>query len=244
MEQRHYTPEWHRDVTLSDGTPARFRWLRPEDARALQEGFSHLSPESIRMRFHMVRGSLRESELHYLTHCDQENHLAMCAMTLLPAHGGPAREGEGLAVARCVRLKGEPNVAESAIVVSDAAQRKGLGRRLLVHLARAAMERGIDTFRCEVLEENAGVRKLLTTLAPTVIVRDAHPPEDFDERALVDGHHQAQEECVLAIDVPLSPEGLRAGAGAFTSTPLYALLRLAAARSLGPLVRRWTWPSK
>lgn len=244
MEQRHYLPEWHRDVTLSDGTPARFRWLRPEDAGALREGFSHLSPESIRMRFHAARGALRDGELHYLTHCDQENHLAICAMTLVPSeHGAPA-EGEGLAVARCVRLKDEPNVAESAIVVSDRAQRKGLGRRLLVHLARAAMERGIDTFRCEVLEENEGVRKLLATLAPTVIVRDAHPPDDADERALVDGHHQAQEERVLVIDVPLSPEGLRAGAGAFTSTALYALLRMAAARSLGTFVRRWTWPSK
>lgn len=241
MERRHYTHGWHRDVTLSDGTPARFRWLRPEDAEALREGFAHLSPESIRMRFHAPRGALRAHELHYLTHCDQENHLAMCAMTLVPSVHGEPTEGEGLAVARCVRLKDEPNVAESAIVVSDRAQRKGLGRRLLVHLARAAMERGIDTFRCEVLEENQGIRALLTTLAPTVIVRDAHADPELDERALVDGHHQAQEERVLAIDIPLSPEGLRAGSGAFASTPLYALLRLAASRSLGTLVRRWTW---
>ncbi|MFO0626337.1 MAG: GNAT family N-acetyltransferase [Polyangiales bacterium] len=235
--QRHYTPAWHRDVTLSDGTSARFRWLRPDDAGRLREGFAKLSPESVRMRFHATRGALRDGELHYLTHCDQEDHLAICAMVLEPGDDGAPREGEGLGVARCVRLPGEPNVAESAVVVADAAQRKGLGRRLLVHLARAAMERGVDTFRCEVLEENAGVRALLATLAPTVLVRDASPPEPDDERALVDGHAQAQEERSLAIDIPLSPEGLRGGSNAFASTALYAMLRYAAQRALAPFAR-------
>ena len=231
MTSRRYTPTWQRDVTLVDGSPARFRWLRPSDAERLREGFATLSPETVRLRFHGARSALRDSELRYLTECDQEHHLALCAVSLDAA----GEELRGLAVARCVRLADEPNVAESAVVVADAAQRRGLGRRLLVHLARAAMERGIDTFRCEVLEENSGVRALLTSLAPTVIVRDADVL-DLDERALVDGHVQAEEARVLAIDVPLSDEGLRGGA-AFSTTALAGLLRLMAGRALAPLNR-------
>jgi GNAT superfamily N-acetyltransferase len=233
---RRYTPDWHRDVTLADGTAARFRWIRPDDVGHLRDGFAKLSPETVRMRFHAARGALRESELRYLTDCDQEHHLAIGAVTLAPGPDGALVESEGLGVARCVRLADAPTVAESAVVVSDIAQRKGLGRRLLVHLARAAMERGIDTFRCEVLEANTGVRALLTSLSPAVTVRDTAPVADDDQR-LVDGHLQAMEERVLEIDVPLSPEGLRAGQGAFSATALYALLRMMAARTLAPLNR-------
>lgn len=232
MTPRRYTPDWHRDVTLADGSAARFRWLRPSDAPKLREGFAHLSPETVRLRFHGARNSLRDNELRYLTDCDQEHHLAIGAVALGPA----GEELDGLGVARCVRLVGEPSVAESAVVVSDDAQRKGLGRRLLVHLARAAMERGIDTFRCEVLEENTGVRGLLATLAPTVLVRDAEPL-DLDDRALVDGHMQSEAPRVLAIDVPLSEEGLRGGGGTFSATALAGLLRVMAARALAPLNR-------
>lgn len=236
MPTRRYTADWHRDTRLSDGTDARFRWLRPDDATRLREGFSQLSPETVRMRFHGARGALRDHELRYLTECDQEHHLAICAASLVSGPDGALIEGEGLGVARSVRLPDEPNVAESAVVVSDRAQRRGVGRRLLVHLARAAMERGVDTFRCEVMEENAGVRALLSSLSPTVTVRDAVPLDSLDERGLVDGHAQADEARVLVIDVPLSPEGLRGGA-AFSATALAALLRLMAARALAPVHR-------
>ncbi|MEZ4394939.1 MAG: GNAT family N-acetyltransferase [Polyangiales bacterium] len=236
MLTRRYDADWRRDTRLSDGTEARFRWLRPDDATRLREGFSQLSPESVRMRFPGARGALRDGELRYLTECDQENHLAICAASLVAGPDGALTEGEGLGVARSVRLPDEPHVAESAVVVADRAQRKGVGRRLLVHLARAAMERGVDTFRCEVLEENAGVRALLSSLAPTVTIRDAVPVESFDEAALVDGRAQAGEARVLVIDVPLSPEGLRGGA-AFSASALAALLRLMAARALEPVHR-------
>lgn len=236
MPTRRYSADWQQDTRLSDGSDARFRWLRPDDATRLSEGFSQLSPESVRMRFHGARGALRDKELRYLTECDQENHLAICAASLVAGPDGELTEGAGMGVARSVRLHDEPHVAESAVVVADGAQRKGVGRRLLVHLARAAMERGVDTFRCEVMEENAGVRALLSSLAPTVTIRDAVPLDSLDERGLVDGRAQADEARVLVIDVPLSPEGLRGGA-AFSGTALAALLRLMAARALEPVHR-------
>ena len=157
---------------------------------------------------------------------------------LYEALGEPARVDEFTLDTAQAGLRVLPATPDYEVSETPARRRSRLrqmGRRLLVHLARAAMERGIDTFRCEVLEENEGVRALLTSLAPTVLVRDADAL-DLDERALVDGHAQAEESRVLAIDVPLSEEGLRGGA-AFSTTALAGLLRLMAARALAPLNR-------
>ena len=48
---RPYPKELEETVNLSDGRTFLFRPMRPEDEPALQELFSHLSPEAIRMRF-------------------------------------------------------------------------------------------------------------------------------------------------------------------------------------------------
>lgn len=235
MAVRRYTSDWQHDTTLRDGSRARFRWLRPDDAPRLREGYEHLSAETVRMRFHGARGPLRDKELRYLTEVDQESHLAICAGALEPGEQGEWVEGRGLGVARSVRLVDEPGVAEAAVVVSDDAQRLGVGRRLLGHLAGAALERGISTFRCEVMEENTGVRALLSSLSPAVTVRDATEIDSFDDRALVDGHQQAEEARVLVIEVPLSREWLH-GKG-FSGSALAVLFRMMATRALAPVYR-------
>lgn len=146
-------------VTLADGSEAWLRLIRPTDAEIVSSGFARMSPQSRYRRFLSERAELRPQDLEYLTRIDQSDHFALGALRTLP--GQP---GDGLGIARFVRIPGRPGVAEAAVAVIDAAQRKGLGRILLSRLAAAARERGIDRFACEVLETNLPIQNMLHDL--------------------------------------------------------------------------------
>lgn len=151
-----------RKAALADGRNVELRLVRPEDAPLLAEGFEKLSADSRYRRFHGIRGRLTPEELRYFTELNGENHFALGALD--------AKSGEGLGVARFVRVPREPRVAEPAVTVIDSAQKKGLGSLLLKRLAEAAQERGIDSFRCFVLADNKAMLDLLKQLdlpAPT-----------------------------------------------------------------------------
>jgi len=155
--------------------------VKPEDKPLLVNGLEHLSEQARYLRFFTMKQRLSDEELRYLTELDQDNHFALGAVRI-----GSDGQEEGLGVARFVKLASEPGVAEAAIVVVDECQRKGLGRLLLSRLLGAARERGVSTFKSEVLTENVAIRKLLHDLGTiseqdegeTLIVRlrlpDAH----------------------------------------------------------------------
>ncbi len=79
---------------------------------------------------------------------------------------------------RCIRLRGDPEAGEIAVVVLDEAQNQGVGTLLLSRLARAARQRGIQRFRSEVLASNEPVRFLISEIAPKGRMRPA--PDDPD----------------------------------------------------------------
>jgi len=70
-------------------------------------------------------------------------------------------------IARFIRLKDDPAVAEAAVTVVDHMQRRGLGKLLVSALAQAARERGITRFRAEVLRTNEAMLALLRELDET-----------------------------------------------------------------------------
>ena len=143
------------DVTLSDGTKVTLRAVRPEDKPLFARGMSRLSPDSRRRRFMFSRGDLTDEELAYLTEVDGVDHVAIGALA----------GGEGVGIARFVRLAGEPDAAEPALAVVDDLQGRGLGKILLANLVAAARERGIKRFRAEVLRDNASMLALFRGLA-------------------------------------------------------------------------------
>ncbi len=159
---RRFGASYRELVTLSDGTQAHLRLVRPEDKPLIEEGFAQLSKESRYMRFFAAKDHLTADELRYLTEIDGENHFALGAVAV------DADRGEqGLGVARFVRLADEPDVAELAVTVIDAAQRKGLGRILCERLIAAAHERGVRRFRAEILASNAAMLALVRGQAAT-----------------------------------------------------------------------------
>jgi len=212
---RTYDASYGEKATLSDGRKVELRLLRPDDAPLLALGFEKLSDTSRVRRFHGPHPQLSADELRYLTQIDGENHFALGALD--------TSSGEGLGVARFVRLPQEPRVAEPAAVVIDEVQGTGLGRLLLFRLGAAARERGIDWFRCAILANNEPLRDLVNRLAPDVVQK-------------LDGD-------VLRFDIPLAQ--LEGAAPAMERDhPLHPLLVATATGALllahgAELVRHW-----
>lgn len=167
-------PEEPIDVTLADGARVRLRRIRPDDKEALRAGFEALSDDARSRRFLGAINRLTDAQLAYLTEVDQHDHIAWVV-------GEPDAMDHGVAVGRCVRLAGS-DVAEVALAVADAWQKRGVGRALLSVLARDARANGIRTLRAVMLPDNRVMQALLTDLGA--------PPGRF-----VDG--------LIEVDLPL-----------------------------------------
>lgn len=143
---------------LADGTRVVIREIRPEDKRMLAKGLELLSEETRRRRFLAAKPRFTSAELRYLTEIDGDRHFALVAVL--------AEELDHVVgVARFVVLPGTGGTAETAIVVGDPWQRRGLGRRLALLLADAARERGVKRFSATMLSDNPAALALMRTLA-------------------------------------------------------------------------------
>jgi GNAT superfamily N-acetyltransferase len=161
------TEQLPRVEVLNDGQRVRLRVGRPDDRDELVEAFDHLSPESRYRRFFSAMPRLTEDLLDRLTDVDAWHHVAVAAERIEPSSMLP----RGLGVARFVRSKSEPHVAEIAVTVIDEVQNRGLGRILVRTLAEVARERGIRKLRATVLSENGAMLALLRKLAPNAEAR-------------------------------------------------------------------------
>jgi GNAT superfamily N-acetyltransferase len=167
---------------LDDGTRILFRPIRPEDKRLLQIGLKRMSPQSRYRRFFSDVDHLTREQLRYLTEVDWVDHVAWIAV--LPDDPGLP----GVGVARWIRLREEPHVAEAAVTVVDDFHNRGIGRALLFLAGKTAVEAGIREFRVWVLGQNSPVLSLM---------------KDFGARA------GRWESGVLEMTVPLPDDPVR-----------------------------------
>src|SRR5258706_16355585 len=115
-----YPAQLEGEIALRDGTRVLVRAIRPEDVELLTRFFNGLSERSRYQRFMQHLAHLPPKMLARFTQLDYDRELALVALF----------EGEFIAVGRYApTLDGEN--AEFALVVADAWQGKGLGRRLL-----------------------------------------------------------------------------------------------------------------
>ncbi|MGY2874484.1 RimJ/RimL family protein N-acetyltransferase [Marmoricola sp. URHA0025 HA25] len=149
-------------VVLDDGSQVLIRPVHRDDVPLLEEGFSRLSAESRRLRFLADKSRLSPSELRYFTHVDHHDHEALGARD--------ARDGRGVGIARFIKDRDHPELAEIAIAVVDDWQRRGLARELLHRLFARAREEGVRHFTALVAEENEPVVALLHDLGAQVRV--------------------------------------------------------------------------
>jgi|GEM_PF-1380962 len=157
----HAYEEW---VSLPDGRRGLIRLMRPSDRVLLVNGFERMSPQSRYRRFFSAKPRLSDREISYLTELDHHDHVAV-VLVAVDDRGEPLGPGAGLGVARFIRLRDTPHVAEAAIVILDEVQGSGFGRLLFQRLAQAASERQVLRFRTEVLAQNNAMKALLQRTA-------------------------------------------------------------------------------
>lgn len=152
------------EVTLLDGTRVVMRPIEPVDKDAIRDGFEHLSEESRYRRFMGGVKRLTPPVLAALTEVDHENHEAWVA------YAPDDRGSPGVGVARYVRLKEDPVIAEPAVTVIDEYQGRGLGTMMMDVLARDAAVHGITRFRAYVLADNQPIIKILRRFGASMTV--------------------------------------------------------------------------
>lgn len=161
--------------TLKNGQTVVLRPITKEDKAELARAFHSLSEETIRRRFHGVVTEPSEATLRYLTEVDQRDHVALVATIESP----DLKSEQGIGVARFIRTREDPQIAEAAVTVVDAYQGQGVGRCLLTELARVARHLGVRHFRAEVLSDNTPVRAILDVVG-------AKPQDTQDGATLYD----------------------------------------------------------
>lgn len=149
---------------LNDGTFAVARPIFPADGPSLQRGLERLSETSNAYRFLHYRGRFTEADLRYLTGCDFVDHIA-AILAILDQEG---QETDQVGVARCIRSKTDPELAEVAIVLVDEWQQLGGGRALIRYLAQLAWQAGIRRWQAFFFPDNLAIAPLLATVGTEV----------------------------------------------------------------------------
>ena len=140
------TPSRRWTVTLRDGARVILRPIAPQDKPLLAASFERLSAESRYRRFFTTKNELSAAELDYLVDVDHSDHEAIIAID--------PSSGQGVGVARYVRVTDDAEAAEVAVTVADDWQGRGLGRTLLDRLTYRARQEGVRRFTALIQSDN------------------------------------------------------------------------------------------
>ena len=140
--------------TLADGEILTLRHIAPSDA-AREQSFVHgLSPESSYRRFH---GTIKELSKQDLKKYTEPN--ARSAVAMIVVRSGETGEEE-IGVARYVIDPDRTN-CEFAIVIADAWQKHGIGKRLMNALICHLHASGVKQITGSVIKSNSAMRKFM-----------------------------------------------------------------------------------
>ena len=141
-------------TTTATVTAPALRVIRDDDAARLERLFYRLSPESVYRRFFTHYSRPPADALRRLVLLDHDTRDAMVAVV----------DGEIVGVGRYAAVA--PGVAEIAVLVEDAWQGRGLGRRLLGCVAALARLHGMHELCATVLAENTPAIRMLREVFP------------------------------------------------------------------------------
>lgn len=158
LGSRPYPTQYVWRWITKDGAAVTIRPIRPEDEPLMVKFHATLSEESVYLRyFHMEKLSTRVAHDRLIQKCfvDYEREMALVADYQNPGTG----EREIRAVGRLTKI---PSVSEAevAVLVSDSAQKQGLGTELVRHLIEVGRAEKVGHIVANILHENKGMRAL------------------------------------------------------------------------------------
>ena len=150
---RPYPEEYERPITLSDGTSALMRPIKPEDEPLWIDLLNSFSKETIRFRFfHPIREITHEMATRYC-YIDYDREIGVVVEV----------EEEGrkrlIGVGRLI-LFIDRKVGEFAVAVTDAWQNKGAGSQMIDFCVEMSRKRGVQRISTVMLPDNTIIIKM------------------------------------------------------------------------------------
>jgi GNAT superfamily N-acetyltransferase len=147
--------EYSADAILRDGTLVHVSAIRASDKQPLARHFEGLGSDSRYNRFFGFKNCLTSNELRYFTEPDFRRHVALVVTTFNRDEEAIVSDGRYVALEEC-----QP-VAELALSVVDAYQRRGIGRLLLECLINMARYEHVCRLEADVLASNRAAMRFL-----------------------------------------------------------------------------------
>lgn len=170
---RPYPSQYAGEVVLNDGTILQIRPIRPEDEPEFVRFHATLSDESVYRRYFFfmnLESRVRHERLIRMCFIDYDRQMAFVAKRTDSAAGA----GKVVGVGRLIKAPGA-NQAEIAVLVSDAFQKRGIGRVLVQRLIEFARDERLELLTASFLAENRPIERLFQSFGFTF--RDSTEPE-------------------------------------------------------------------
>lgn len=174
-----YPTELRRDWQLRDGTWCTLRPIDPLDAQRVQDFMRGLSESTRYFRFVSTISELAPRQLARFTQIDYDREMAL--VVVQPSDHDTGGRGSndpapGERIVGVVRYMLNPDLTtcEFAIVVADALQGHGLGRRMMQAIIDVARAKGLERMDGYVLANNSKMLALMHALG----FEDRADPED------------------------------------------------------------------
>lgn len=140
------------------------RPVQPEDAEALQTMHQRLSKRTIYSRYMSQAKRLSEAALASLTDIDFQNRMGLVAELIRNDAEDTSDENAEpylIGIASYAVSKQAADIAEAAVLVEDAYQRRGIGTALLTRLAWYAKAHGIRAFLANIQLQNEPILRFI-----------------------------------------------------------------------------------
>jgi acetyltransferase len=150
---RPYPEEYERSITLSDGTPALMRPIKPEDEPLWIDLLNSFSKETIRFRFfHPIREITHEMATRYC-YIDYDREIGV--VVEVEDKGQKRLIGVGRLILYMDKMSGE-----FAVAVTDEWQRKGAGSQMIDFCIDMSRRRGVQRISTVMLPDNAVIIRM------------------------------------------------------------------------------------
>lgn len=142
------------DHIFKDGLKCHIRAVRPTDETMLRDLFYNLSESSVYFRYFSPKRSMPHKNVQAYINLNQDEGVSL-VVTI-----GPRENRKMIAEARYMVEPGGESFADSAFMVDESYQGRGIASYLLNYLIEIAKERGIKGFKADVLFSNQPMLKV------------------------------------------------------------------------------------